>query len=239
MVSSKPSVNIVASIVTIFIVLIIFQTTDIDFEVQNYFYSMNTGSWLLSYDDALAKTVLYDFPKRSIIVFELFIIGTILFSIKYKDKPVNIAGLAIVSISLALVPGTVALLKYLTNIACPKNLIDYGGYVPYKRLFESATSATQNYCFPASHASIGFSLLSLYFLSSQPWHRTLSILFSIALGWLMGLYKMLLGHHFLSHTVVSMALAWSVINIVALCVFKLSEYKARSLFTLGKSSVRY
>jgi membrane-associated PAP2 superfamily phosphatase len=37
-------------------------------------------------------------------------------------------------------------------------------------------------------------------------------------GTLMGGYKMMVGHHFLSHTLVSMVICWLVVNIVALLV---------------------
>ncbi|SFV54930.1 PAP2 family protein [hydrothermal vent metagenome] len=35
------------------------------------------------------------------------------------------------------------------------------------------------------------------------------------IGWSMGLYKMMIGDHFLSHTLITMVLAWLIILIIA------------------------
>ena len=35
------------------------------------------------------------------------------------------------------------------------------------------------------------------------------------IGWSMGTYKMLIGDHFLSHTVITMILAWLLILVIA------------------------
>jgi membrane-associated PAP2 superfamily phosphatase len=70
-------------------------------------------------------------------------------------------------------------------------------------------------CFPAAHASGGFALLSLYFLFKKRRNRRLALGFALTLGWLMGGYKMVVGDHFISHTLITMELAWLLINFVA------------------------
>ena len=43
----------------------------------------------------------------------------------------------------------------------------------------------------------------------------------VILGWTFGVYKMLIGDHFLSHTLVSMCLAWLVSLMVAASIYLL------------------
>ncbi|WP_181892423.1 phosphatase PAP2 family protein [Campylobacter sputorum] len=52
--------------------------------------------------------------------------------------------------------------------------------------------------------------------------RTKAVVFVLALtlGWTMGLYKMMIGDHFLSHTIVSMLMAWLEILIISKLVYK-------------------
>ncbi len=45
-------------------------------------------------------------------------------------------------------------------------------------------------------------------------YGTQALYLAAATGWIMGAYKMLIGDHFLSHTIVTMLLAWLIINVV-------------------------
>src|SRR5699024_12785181 len=65
-------------------------------------------------------------------------------------------------------------------------------------------------CFPAAHASAGFSLYGLAFLPSLQQYRYRVFEIVTVLGWTMGLYKMLFGDHFFSHTLVSMLLSLTI-----------------------------
>lgn len=38
---------------------------------------------------------------------------------------------------------------------------------------------------------------------------------AISIGWALGLYKMFIGDHFLSHTLVTMLLAWLMILLIS------------------------
>ncbi|MFT7223137.1 MAG: membrane-associated PAP2 superfamily phosphatase [Cellvibrionaceae bacterium] len=72
-----------------------------------------------------------------------------------------------------------------------------------------------------------FALLALYYLAQIARRRKQAIIFALSLGWLMGAYKMLIGHHFLSHTIISMVLAWFLVNSIALLVYSLSMVKQK------------
>lgn len=72
---------------------------------------------------------------------------------------------------------------------------------------------------------MGFSLMALYFLFKNPRNQKIALTFGITIGVLTGGYKILVGDHFLSHTLVTMILAWLVILIVSQYVNKLSINK--------------
>lgn len=74
-------------------------------------------------------------------------------------------------------------------------------------------------CYHAGHASGGFALISLVFLFKSKRNKVIAAVSALAIGWSMGLYKMLIGDHFLSHTIVTMLLAWLTILIVVKCTY--------------------
>lgn len=73
-------------------------------------------------------------------------------------------------------------------------------------------------CYPARHASGGFALLSLVFLFKNKKVKFTVAIIVLMFGWSMGIYKMLIGDHFLSYTIVAMLIAWLEICIIALIV---------------------
>ncbi|HRM99840.1 MAG TPA: phosphatase PAP2 family protein, partial [Aliarcobacter cryaerophilus] len=73
---------------------------------------------------------------------------------------------------------------------------------------------------PAGHATMGFSLMSLYFLFKKPRNQKIALAFGVTVGVLTGGYKILIGDHFLSHTIVTMILAWLVILIIHKLIIK-------------------
>ena len=90
-------------------------------------------------------------------------------------------------------------------------------------------AATPAKCFPAAHASAGFSLYGLAFLPTLKKHRYQILKIVTLLGWSMGLYKMLFGDHFFSHTLVSMLLSLTIACALATLFFKDSiKAKAKS-----------
>jgi len=118
-----------------------------------------------------------------------------------------------------MVPLMVSGLKGITNVPCPKNIVHYGGNHPYvtvlKKYPQYFRQGKKMRCYPAGHASGGFALLSLFFLFKKRKNKIIAFLSVMTLGWSIGIYKMLIGDHFLSHTVVTMWLAWLIILIIS------------------------
>ena len=117
---------------------------------------------------------------------------------------------------MALIPAIIGFLKVLTNVPCPCDSIYFGGNYPYVRVLDLMPQEILKkfQCYPAGHASGGFALMSLFFLFKTEKNKTIALILSLIIGWSMGIYKMLIGHHYLSHTVITMILSWLLILII-------------------------
>ncbi|PNK59495.1 phosphatase PAP2 family protein [Psychrobacter sp. FDAARGOS_221] len=134
-------------------------------------------------------------------------------------------------VSLMMIPASIFLLKTATHVSCPSDLALFGGTQPYLGIGHSLASGlsgssslidSTNSCFPAAHASTGFALYAFAFLPRLYRHRYLIFKTVTAIGWTLGLYKMLIGDHFFSHTLVSMLLSLTISYSLAYVFFTLS-----------------
>lgn len=197
-----------------------FELSGIDLRLQALLFDANRQQWLWSGTEPVTRLLLYDGPK-GVLLLGLIGLGLSLLLRRFLPyMPRYARGVRIVLLSLILVPASVSALKATTNVACPRALADYGGTVAYvgvlHRYAKAARPAQRQRCFPAAHASGGFALLALFFLFESPRNRRRAIYVGLGTGWVIGGYKIAIGDHFLSHTVVSMLWAWLVINLIVI-----------------------
>ncbi len=204
-----------ALIFTVFL----FSWFDIDLWLQDHFYNTELKQWILDRDQKAARLILYDGIKRVYILFALGLAVALVFFRNHARIQAYQQGLVIVLLSSLAVPLVVGSLKSITNIPCPRNIAHYNGDYPYVTLLKPYPAdfrKTGNMrCFPAAHASGGFALLSLFFLFKSRKNKGMALAATMTLGWSTGIYKMLIGDHFLSHTIVTMILAWLIILSIA------------------------
>jgi len=212
--------SVVYALIGLIICLLWFALTPTDIWLQQFLFDIKEQRWIWSKTEPLARLIVYDGIKTLLIIFA---VGLAISLACARYSPVLKAystGIRIVLLSLILVPACVGALKNTTNIACPRDLIQFGGKLEYVGIVSDHTSSaqttTRQRCFPAGHASGGFALLSLAFFFKTARNRRRAIYFALATGWTMGIYKMLIGDHFLSHTMTTMLLAWLIINVTAL-----------------------
>ena len=198
---------------------ILFEFTNIDIWVQDHFYNFELQQWILDRDDKITKFIFYDGIKKLFIIFIILLLAGLLLFRNSRLIQTYKYGLWIVCISAFLVPLSIGSLKTITNIPCPKNITHYGGDYPYVTVLEKYPKDFHQTgkikCYPAGHASGGFALLSLLFLFKDRKDKRRALVAVMIIGWSMGGYKMLIGDHFLSHTIITMILAWLIILIIA------------------------
>ncbi|HEX9706676.1 MAG TPA: phosphatase PAP2 family protein, partial [Steroidobacteraceae bacterium] len=123
-------------------------------------------------------------------------------------------GAAYVALALALCPAVVAGLKQVTNVDCPRDLLQFGGDRPYAQPFgDRPDGLPRASCYPGSHSSTGFALMAFYFvlLDRRPRLARSALAGAILTGAAFSFGQQARGAHFLSHDLASAAIAWFVL----------------------------
>ncbi|GAB3051442.1 phosphatase PAP2 family protein [Stenotrophomonas tumulicola] len=115
--------------------------------------------------------------------------------------------------SVTLSAVVVSLLKKVTGMDCPWDLVDFGGSRAFHGLLDARpVGVVASGCFPAGHASAGYGWLALYFLALdvRPRLRHAALGMGAGLGLVFGLSQQLRGAHFMSHDLWTAAICWFV-----------------------------
>jgi membrane-associated PAP2 superfamily phosphatase len=124
-------------------------------------------------------------------------------------RPQRIYLLAAVATCLVVV----ALLKRTSALHCPWGLAEFGGAHAYLRLFDPVPPGWQHgACFPAGHALSAFAYIGGYFAWRGIDRRVAAVWLATVLliGTFAGVSQQLRGAHFLSHTLWTAWLCWSL-----------------------------
>ncbi|WOX05817.1 phosphatase PAP2 family protein [Microbulbifer pacificus] len=217
-------VQLAAGFFLLGVTLLLCELSRIDLWVQDKFYISGAAGWVIGKHDELLRVFFYTGPKAALKILAGLALVAVIFSRKIPWVHNRKQGMLIVLLSTVVTVTLVGLLKGATHVPCPSQLTLYDGSYPYSTFWAhllSPEQAARARCFPAGHASGGFALLSLAFLFRSRKNRWIGFGIGMALGWTLGVYKMAIGDHFLSHTLVTMCLAWIVSVLVAMAVFRL------------------
>ena len=199
-------------------VIALFQFSNLDIFVQSFFYNFDKKNWLIDKDEPILKFFFYDGIKNLLLLFGVAILLSLIFFRKNSLVQEYKKGLIIVLLSAIFVPVIIGSLKAITNTPCPCNIVYFNGTYPEKKVFDSYpkdfVQKSKVKCWPAGHASGGFALMALFFLFKTPKNQKRALVAALIIAWSMGTYKMLLGDHFISHTVITMLMAWLIILII-------------------------
>lgn len=219
--------HIIITAILLIAVIALFQFTNLDIFVQSFFYNFDTKNWMIDKSEPILKFFFYDGIKNSLILFAVAILFSLLFLRKKNFVQEYKKGLIIVLLSAIFVPVLIGSLKAVTNTPCPCNIIYFNGTYPDKKVFDSYpkdfVQKSKVKCWPAGHASGGFALMALFFLFKTAKNQKRALIGALIIAWSMGIYKMLLGDHFLSHTIITMLMAWFIILIIV----KLTQFKQK------------
>lgn len=107
----------------------------------------------------------------------------------------------------------VTLIKGISQTSCPWDLQAFGGVAPYVSHWNLwVRDGGGGHCFPAGHASTGFAFMAGYFVlrhNHAPGAMKWLILAS-TVGFFLGLSQQMRGAHFMSHTLWTAWLCWTV-----------------------------
>jgi membrane-associated PAP2 superfamily phosphatase len=107
----------------------------------------------------------------------------------------------------------VCLIKGFSQTSCPWDLQAFGGVSPYISHWDfSQKDGVGGHCFPAGHASTGFAFMAAYFSLRQggaPGARQW-LVGAILVGCVLGISQQMRGAHFMSHTLWTAWLSWTV-----------------------------
>lgn len=216
-------------------VLALFHIVDIDLWVQDHLYSFETHSWLVDRRAPTPRMLFYTGPKYALGAFAGACV--VIFCLSFRSdkfRPYR-RGCLLFALSLAAVPLAVAGLKRATNVYTPRQVRRYGGRAPYvKPLGRYPTGfhdKRRGRGYPAGHASGGFALMAGWFALHGRRGKRLALAAGLAAGWTMGIYQTVNGQHYLSHTVVTMCLAWLILT-------GLDSLVSRWLGPPGRGSIR-
>lgn len=202
---------------------VLFECTGIDLWVQDRCYDFAHHAWVVDAKAALPRAVFYTGPKVAIVTLGVLTLAAACFRARLGlPAGPSRRDLLVVVLTLAIAPSLVALGKATTNVHCPYQVIRYGGDVPYVKVWEhypeGAKPARRGRGFPAGHASGGFALMALAGLARGRRGRIAGFLAGQTVGWTMGIYQILKGAHYLSHTVFTAIFCWVVFLALRRCL---------------------
>jgi membrane-associated PAP2 superfamily phosphatase len=195
--------------------------TDIDMLLQKLWFDQSSYQWLITQEmHGKWRWLFYGGMKKGVAIFGTLSVFAVLYG-AYTKKQIWIRGGTLMILSLLITPLAVNGLKAITNIYCPYELVDFGGQAIYQRILTMADPANAGLicgrCFPAGHASGGFALTMIFFCIPLKKWRLAALTGALGYGWIMGIYQMLRGDHFLSHTLMTMLLAWQINILLVWC----------------------
>lgn len=186
------------------------EVSSLDLQIADLIYQAGGAGWTLRGNPLLAD-ILHDDAKAlvkmiGIVLLLVAVVSQFLYSMRPYRRAIWYLALVMPLSGLL-----VGISKDLTHVDCPWSLLRYGGDHPYVRLFEAhAGEYKYGKCFPAGHASAGYTFLALYFffaLLRSRW-KFYGLAVGVCLGLVFGITQQIRGAHFFSHDLWTAAICW-------------------------------
>ncbi|RYY01573.1 MAG: PAP2 family protein [Gammaproteobacteria bacterium] len=182
---------------------------NIDMRLEDYFYALQGHSWAWK-NSWVAEALLHKGGRELSIFLGAIVICALCLSLFLKSQSHIRKPLAYLFLAVAGASPLVGLLKASLDISCPWEFGRYGGALSYVDVIQQLHLRNGEGCFPAAHASAGYSWVALYFfgLFFQSRLRWLGLAGALGCGILFGFTQQIRGAHFLSHDLWSLAVCW-------------------------------
>jgi membrane-associated PAP2 superfamily phosphatase len=188
-----------------------FQYTQIDLWLAKQFYNSSLHQWPYR-EHWLLQAVVHKSGRKAVYAMGVGMLICLLMSQRATSKLApyrrELAFLVLAGISGPLL---ITYLKSHTHIYCPWDLRLFGGSKPYFHLFDGISNGLDiGHCFPAGHASLGYTLVNLYFfcLIVKPEYKFYGLTIGLVIGSVFGVGQQIRGAHFLSHDLFALAVCW-------------------------------
>lgn len=216
-----------ASVLALILVFAFFEYTDVDMLIQQNFYLSAENRWILRDPHLILRKIFYTGIKIPIYIIGVGALVAAIISWKNNVWNEYRKGFIIIALTLIILPTSIAVGgKNLTNVQCPEDLARFTGTIPYVKHLEpypvNPNSLDGKWpkgrCWPAGHASGGFALFALVCLFRTRRNKIRAFIFAMSMGWIMGIYQMLRGAHFLSHDLTTMILALILVSALNILI---------------------
>ena len=155
---------------------------------------------------------LHEVPRAFSILFVLLLVAGVVWPwgflrrLARRDR-VQLAASVLGAIALT------TLVKRLSDTSCPWDLAEFGGVARYVSHWAwGVRDGGPGHCFPAGHASAAFGFVAGWFVlrRAAPRMATVWLLAALAAGLLLGLAQQARGAHYMSHTLWTAWICWSL-----------------------------
>lgn len=191
---------IVLSILSLFLI----NEYDLDFTIADYIYQ-NTH-WSYKYDFWTDGVMHRGARIAAILIYVFLLIKFFKYKLNQTDNDQSFH-LKILLVSVISSVFAVVILKHTFNADCPWDLLKYGGDRPFYPIMNYNNEVMDSkHCFPAAHASVGYSWVALYFYFKVTNNKFKYWALAAALmtGMVFGFVQQIRGAHFLSHDISSL-----------------------------------
>lgn len=182
----------------VFLISAVYQF-ELDFIIADFIYNQFEWSYRKSF---FFEGILHKFARIILIIIYSYLIYRLAQNILDAADPLAIYDLFILILAIGSSVAIVSITKRFIDVDCPWDLIRYGGDKPFFPMFEYDTKYLPSaHCFPASHASVGFSWIALYFYFkvTQNNFKFKALGLVIFMSLVFGFAQQLRGAHFISH----------------------------------------
>lgn len=182
---------------------------NLDQQFADFFYALQSGDW--SWKNLwLTETLLHRGGRSLSIFLAVSVLCYLLLSCLRTPRSENIKPLAYLFFAIAGSSLIVSLVKSSLGVSCPWEFSRYGGDLAYHNLIQQILLQNGAGCFPAGHASAGYSWVALYFfgMSLQSKWRWVGLAAALVAGLVFGFAQQVRGAHFLSHDLWTLAICW-------------------------------
>jgi membrane-associated PAP2 superfamily phosphatase len=211
-------------------------TTDSDRAVTRFVYDAQADAFPLR-NNFWIEVVMHHWAKYAVITLGALVLGGLLLTYVLPALDAQRRILVFLALALVLAPLSVSVGKAVSPKHCPWDVDEFGGLVPYTRIFEAPTAnVPPGHCFPAGHASTGFALMAFYFAAhARRMKKTAraALALGIAAGFVLGWGRVLQGAHFMSHVFWSGLLCWVVMVTLYVLVLRNDARKTRDAAATG------